>query len=59
MLAAQFSNRYTRLDLLKDGHDLAVGKRDFFIEIPQFRLRENSTYKHTGFSAGLPELLSL
>jgi hypothetical protein len=29
-------------------------KRDFFIEISRFRLRENSTYEHTGFSGGLP-----
>ena len=30
-------------------------KRDFFIEISRFRLRENSTYEHTGFSGGLPK----
>ncbi|QLV82421.1 hypothetical protein HV263_08495 [Enterobacter cloacae] len=32
-------------------------KRDFFIEISRFRLRENSTYEHTGFSGGLPDNL--
>ncbi|MFZ8755721.1 hypothetical protein ACO1ZF_25425, partial [Enterobacter kobei] len=34
-------------------------KRDFFIEISRFRLRENSTYEHTGFSGGLPCLYVL
>ena len=47
-------DRRSDLILLKNGHDLAVGKTCFFIEISPIQITRNSTDKHTVFSGGLP-----